>query len=77
MPPKFMWLFRVLLFYVHVSLKSLQSCPSVHLFFVFVNVTFTNFHMVITAAFLSQTNSNKELNDDIQKAKGQVWTDIN
>lgn len=73
-----MWLFRVLLFYVRVWLKSLQSCPSVSLFFfiVFVNVTFTNFHMVIIAALLSQTNSNKVLNDDIQKAKSQVWTDV-
>lgn len=73
-----MWLFRVLLFYVRVLLKSLQSCPSVSLFFfiVFVNVTFTNFHMVIIAALLSQTNSNKALNDDIQKAKSQVWTDV-
>lgn len=72
-----MWSFRVLLFYVRVWLKSLQSCPSVSLFFtVFVNVTFTNFHVVIIAALLSQTNSNKALNDDIQKAKSQVWTDV-
>lgn len=63
-----------------MSMFHLNLYSRVHLyifFFVFVNVTFTNFHMVITAAFLSQTNSNKELNDDIQKAKGQVWTDIN
>lgn len=72
-----MWSFRVLLFYVRVWLKSLQSCPSVSLFFtVFVNVTYTNFHVVIIAALLSQTNSNKALNDDIQKAKSQVWTDV-
>lgn len=32
--------------------------------------------MVIIAALLSQTNSNKALNDDIQKAKSQVWTDV-